>query len=486
MKTKSKIAKLLLCGIALFAAGGITAQAQTSGSSDIDQLKAQMQEMQKNMDAMQQKIDELEQEKAAANQPSTNAAQPSTSAPGQENTNVFAGTASPVPDRGSLDDQQAAAPRLDNETLDTKYYGFFQIPNTPAIMQLNAKPRLDAMADTKNTGNPDRFVTATIPTSGGGGGAQFNMTAKGSQLSIDVRAPSVPGDFRFYYQNDFFGSSGGAMPYRLRQLYGQFYNVTAGFTYSFFEDPDVWPDTVDYEGPNSAIFARQPIVLYKFPLGDGFQVNVGMQQPSTDLDNAGTTANTNSVAVNHAPDAGFNIRWENSERGHVQLAMIFRDLGANNTTLGNQNVFGWGLNASANLNTFGKDTLQAQITYGDGIFHFCNDNFTYTGFNGGDVAFDAAGNLKALTYIAPMAGYTHYWCDNFRSTVSAGYVNLQNQASQSGLAYHQTVYTSMNIVWQMRKRLSVGFESLYGYKQDQDQAHRAVWRFQTGLVYSLF
>ena len=29
------------------------------------------------------------------------------------------------------------------------------------------------------------------------------------------------------------------MSYRLKQLYGQFYDVTAGFTYSCFEDPDV-------------------------------------------------------------------------------------------------------------------------------------------------------------------------------------------------------------------------------------------------------
>src|SRR5215469_2818247 len=106
MKTKSKMTKLLLCGAAIVAAGGIAANAQISDSTDIDQLKAQMQSMQTNMAAMQEKINELEQEKAAANQASTNAAQPSASAANEENenTNVFAGTPSPVQDRGSLDD----------------------------------------------------------------------------------------------------------------------------------------------------------------------------------------------------------------------------------------------------------------------------------------------------------------------------------------------------------------------------------------------
>src|SRR5215469_864350 len=116
MKTKSKMTKLLLCGAAIVAAGGIAANAQISDSTDIDQLKAQMQSMQTNMAAMQEKINELEQEKAAANQASTNP-QPSPWAASQANTNVFAGTPSGVQDRGSLNDQQAGAPRLDNQTL---------------------------------------------------------------------------------------------------------------------------------------------------------------------------------------------------------------------------------------------------------------------------------------------------------------------------------------------------------------------------------
>ena len=480
---KTSIQRLLICGATLILAGRVTAQAQTSDTSQLTQMEQKIESMETNEEQMQEKIDELEEEKAEAAQAATN---PAPAAPAQSpedmSTNPIEGEASPVEDRHSLDNEQIPAPRPNNESLNPKFYGFFPIPNTPAIVQLNAKPRLDAMADTKNTGNPDRFVTATIPTSGAGGGAQFNMDAQGSQLSADVRAPSLPGDFRFFYQNDFFGSGGGSMPYRLRQLYGQFYNVTAGFTYSIFEDPDVWPDTVDYEGPNSAIFARQPTVRYELLLGDGFLVNFGMEAPSSEIDTFGTDA----TAVNHAPDGGLNIRWENSKWGHVQLATIFRCLGAQSMTFGNQSVFGWGMNLSMNLNTFGQDTFQGQITYGDGIFHFCNDNFTYAGFNGGDAAYDSSGNLRPLAYFAPMLGYTHHWCDQFRSTVSAGYVKLENQSSEGPAAYHQTVYASGNLVWQIRKRLSIGAETLYGYKQDKDADHRAVWRFQTSLVYTLF
>lgn len=488
---KTKIKKILVCGAALAIAGRITGEAQTSDTSDIDQLKAQMEGMRTNMDAMQEKINELEQEKMAA-QISTNGQQTSANLQqspvfpfGENLIGVpYIGPPSPIQDRGDLNDEQVSAPRPDGQTLNPKYRGYFPIPNTDAIICLNANPRLDLMADNRNSGNPNRFVTATIPTAppAQGQGAQFNVTAQASQVSVDVRAPDLPGNLRFFYQNDFFGSGGGVMPYRLKQLYGQFYNVTAGFTFSIFEDPDVWPDTVDYEGPNSLIFARQATVRYQLPLSDEWYLNFGLQQPNTGVDNSDNDA----TPVNHAPDGGANIRWENEKWGHVQFATIFRCLGADSVTNGNQKVFGWGLNLSTSLNTFGKDTMQGQFTYGQGIFTFCNDNFTYPGFNGGDVAYNDGGQLQSITYLAPMLGYTHYWSEKFSSTATSGYVEMLNTEGQGPAAYHQTYYGSVNLVWQVRKRLSVGMEALYGYKQDKNGANGDVWRWQVGLVYSLF
>ncbi len=483
---KPTTTKSLFAIVALIAVGVIMAPAQ---STDLDQLKATIQTMQKSMEEMQQKIADLEKEKGTAAAPGTNAA-------GEVNFTTpakpIAGHANPVADRDNMNDQQEAAPRLNDLTLDPQYRGFIPVPNTDALIKFNAKPRVDMMEDNQNSGNPDRFVTATIPiknTPGYGGGEQFNMTAKGSSLSLDVRAPNMPGNVRFYYNNDFFGSGSG-MAYRLKQLYGQFYNVTAGFTYSIFEDPDVWPDTVDFEGPNSAIFARQATVRYMVPLGDKWQLNFGVQQPSAQVDTSGNPG-TNAVSANHLPDGGFNIRWEDPKRGHVQLAAIFRDIGANaeNTVPsnpGSQNVFGWGLNLSTSLNVFEHDSVQAQITYGQGIFAFCNDNFTYSGFNGGDAAYNNAGQLRALQYVAPMVGYTHQWTEKFRSTGTFGYVNLQNEQQQTAQAYHETYYSSLNLVWQLRKRLSVGLECLYGYKDEAGGSYGDVWRVQTGLVYSLF
>ncbi len=480
--------KILLLFSLLFALSG-----RAQNTPDLQKMEYTVRTMQQTIIDLQRQISELKQNQATNTVNvvnGTNAAQPMQTGKEVEFTVQTIKTEtgeSQIVSHESMRDDQEGAQRPSKIALDPKYKGFIPIPNTPAFIKFNSKVRVDMTGDNRNSGNPDRFVTAQIPVKDGagyGGGTQFNVNARGSTLSLDVRAPDVPGDPRFYYNNDFFGGGvSGGMTYRLKQLWGQFFNVTAGFTYSIFEDPDVWPDTVDFEGPNSMIFARQPTVRYLIPMGEHWQLNLGVQQPASDID----TFNESDVTpVNHAPDGGVNVRWENKKVGHVQVAGILRDVGANSQTNGNQSAFGWGVMGAAGLNVFTKDSLQAQVTYGEGYFHFANDNFTYTGFNGGDAAYDKNGNLTAMPFFSAMLGYTHHWTDSFRSTVSAGYNDLNNEFSEGPLAYHRTYYGSANIVYQIRKRLSVGLEALYGKKEVNDGQKGDVVRVQAGFTVALF
>jgi DcaP outer membrane protein len=469
-------------------------------ASEIDDLKTEMRVMQQSMDQMRKRLSELEQENqkhkqqaaASVKAPAPPAEGPRTAPPLIDangnavvtivpQTRQLEGHASEVTQRPAINDQQEAAPRPNDLTLDPKYRGFVPIPNTPVLIKFNAKPHLDFTDDPQNTGNPDRFVTAQIPVEGDffkGGGNQFNANARGSQLSLDVRAPDIDGSPRFYYQNDFFGSGGGELPIRVRQLYGQIYNVVLGQTYSVFEDPDAWPDTVDYEGPNSAVFARRPLVRYQWALNKNWQMNFGLEKPGAEVD---TSIDPNAQNVDHAPDGGLNVRWENKDIGHMQLGAIFRDIGVKGPIVGNQSTFGWGLNLAGAFDLTDNDSVQAQVTYGEGLFRYFNDDFVNN-----DAAFDKNGQLTPIPAFGGMVGFTHKWNDSFRSTASYGYVHLDNEFSQGPNAYHMTHYASLNVVWQIRKRLSIGFEGLYGHKEEKSGADGDAFRLQLGIVYSLF
>jgi hypothetical protein len=464
----------------------VLASAASAQPSDIEQLKSAIQQMQKTINEQNARIAEMEKGKAA-----TPPAPPVVSAdkgkPLSEivtegpQTPIASGEKARVPYRQTLKDEQDAAPRAGALIMDPKYQGYMQIPNTPMIIRFNAKPRVDFTYDLENSGNDDRFVTAQIPVEGDafeGGDGIFNINARASQLKLDVRAPEFRGSPRFYYENDFFGSGPGEFPYRIRHLYGQIFNLTVGQTYSVFEDPDVWPDTVDYEGPNSAVFARRPLARYQLELSKEWQMNFGLEQPGSEVD---TSIDPDARSVNHAPDGGINVRWERENRCHIQLAGIARDIGVRGPITGDQSVFGWGVNLSSGITVFGKDSIQLQGTYGEGIFRYSNDDF----FNN-DAAFDSDGDLQALPYLGLMFGFTHHWTDAWRSTVSYGYVNLDNESSQAPTAYHETHYASANVIYQLTRRLSVGLEGLYGKNEVKSGADGDAWRVQLGLVYWLF
>ena len=388
---------------------------------------------------------------------------------------------SPVQDREGLYDRQVGAPRPGDYALDPALKNFIPIPDTPVFLQFNAKPRVDLTIDNGNAGSDNRFVTAGIPVRSDpahGGGTVSNLNAKGSQFSIDVRAPEIDGSPRFYTLHDFYGDDEGEFPLRIDQLYGEIYNVVVGMTYSVFEDPDAWPDTVDYEGPNAAVFARRPLVRAMLQLNDAWHANVGIEQPESEIDNS---IDPTGEGINHWPDVGGNLRWEGEDIGHVQAAMILRQLGFKGPVTGSQRTIGWGVNVSASFDLFESNSAQFQFTYGQGIFRYLCDNFVAN-----DAAFDEDGDLQPIPCLAVMAGFTHHWNEKWRSTATYGYVNLDNLESQDPTAYHQTHYASANVVWQIRNRLSLGLEGLYGVKEQEDGDRGSVFRVNFGLVYTLF
>ena len=484
---KPKTTRTLMIAAALLAAVA-PASAQ---NSELDQLKESMKSMEQTIEQMKQKIADLEKQKAQAPAAAPTNAVAAHSASVQTIEKIAegqqVGEKSEVTYRDALNDQQEAASRPKDFTLDPTYRGFVPVPNTPVLIKFNAKPHLDMTSDNKNAGNQNRFVPAMFPLTTDptyGGGEQFHANANASQLKLDVRAPELPGNFRFFYQNDFFGSGSdtGDMKYRVQHLYGEFYNFKAGFTYGVWEDPDSWPDTVDYEGPNAVIFSRRPVAQYTVEWDEHWNTTFGVEKPDIFVDLA-SGPNPGGNTLTAMPDLGFNTRYEKAGFGHFQFSSMFRDIGAKDGAGRDQHVFGWGVNLSANIDLTEKDYLQMLGVYGRGVGGMGND----TSFLNSDAAFKNNGDLEALPYWSASAGFTHRWSPKFRSTITYGYVNLDNASGQVPTFYHTSHYASANLIWQLRKRLSIGLEGLYGLKTAQNGVDSGDhWRIQLGMVYSLF
>jgi hypothetical protein len=351
---------------------------------------------------------------------------------------------------------------------------------TRTWIRLGGYAKIDAITDSTKVGNPNMFITGKIPVQGEndfGKDEHFALHAKQTRLNLELRSPTPIGSLKIYYENDFFNNNTEpSMDYRLCHFYGQVANVTVGQTWSTFYDPDVFPDTLDVEGPGILPVVRQPEVRYTLPIQkEAMFASFAIEQPKSDLGNLPAGAD----GRNTMPDFAGNWRWE-GKPGHVQVGGVLRSLAYDGVGTDDSQI-GWGLNLSGGLKICGEDSLLASFSYGDGIGRYIQDLPS-----GSAGVVDAQGDLHTLSAWGAMLGYRHQWNEKWRSTVSYSYVQLDTRTEQGGFAYDNTHYAQANIIWAVTKNMYVGLEYLYGRKEARDGSdgddHRVQFSFQYKLI----
>ena len=473
---------VIIALVVLFAGPSVFAQ-----NEDIQELKATMEAMQKTIAAQNARIATLEKQQTQLQQQLK--ATP-TGGHGQDlNVPVArlpAATSPGVASHGAHDKDSIIAPAKDAAASSVPP-GFFAIPSTDTLLKIGGSARLDAISDQRNNGNPNEFVTSTIPVPGQPGansGTQSTVETKGSRLSLELLRPSPPDNtFRIYSEVDFFNDSeSSSMSLRVRHFYVEGWHFLVGQSFSAFMDIGVYPDVIDYEGPNGIIYKRQPQIRYTLPVYEGqgkekVKLFASIEQPDSEIDQSDSPPGTAGSPISHVPDGVIGSRWE-GEFGHLQGAAVFRDLSYETAGGHGVGTLGWGGSLSGAFNVFGKDSLLTQVSYGKGMSHYVNDL--------GGESLDAAligGQLQALPVFATTAAYTHQWSDHWRSTVSGGYVHLDAPGSLDPFTLDSTVYASANLVWQASPSLSVGLEYLYGYKETLNGAARDAQRLDFMIRY---
>jgi outer membrane DcaP-like protein len=438
----------------------------------LDQLKTQMNAVQSELNALR-----------AATPPTHFEAKKNQPLPESSRTGTIENTGPPLPSIGQITpDQQHAAvgketaeyetfakesepvPRLYNAPLDENYPGFFVLPGTQTMMRIDGNLKTDFTFDPRPAGVVDSFVPSTIPIPQESSPSNFNVGIRESQLSADLLFPvSDIGLARTFIQFDFFGANGATTP-RLRHFYGQFKNFLIGQTNTVFMDPDAWPDIVEFQGPTSGLLARPPQFRYSFEIGRWLSSAVSVEQPNSDV--AFSVAGSPSQAITPAPDVAMMLRYE-GERGHLYLSTVFRKLAVHLPNGGPQeSTLGWGLNFSSTWRIVGKDTLNYQVAYGNGIARYTGDAAT--------LGLDAQPRsstdlrLKALPVFAPWISYQHYWSRSIRSSATFGWLQVVSTEFAPQDVYHKSSYSSANVIWNPYGGLSFGAEFMYGRVQQKD------------------
>lgn len=356
---------------------------------------------------------------------------------------------------------------------------------------------VDAFRPSK-IGVPDQYGVNPYGSNG-----DSDVSVKQSRFGVKGTQPTGEGygPIAFKFEFDLFGVGvdAGQTTFRLRHAYGEWEQILAGQTNSVFMDIDVFPNTIDYWGPNGMVFLRNPQIRWTPYRTANASFAVAIERPGNDIDTGNIRLfdeYSTSVVQNQekVPDLTSHYRMDGSW-GHFQIAGILRRVGyeyivnpsnpAENWTSGYKT--GWGVNLSGSIKTVGQDQILLQVVHGDGIASYMNDG-------GMDLAPTAYFNplnpntpslsAEAVPLTGIVAYYDHYWNGKFSSSIGYSSTQVSNTNFQDPLVFHKAQYASTNLLWTPVKNVMMGGELLWGELEQNGGRVGNDLRFQATVKYS--
>src|SRR6185436_15103209 len=200
-----------------------------------------------------------------------------------------------------------------------------------------------------------------------------------SRFGVRSFTPTEAGEIKTIFEFELFGTGvdAGQTTFRLRHAWGELVKWGAGQTWSPFMDIDVFPNSIEYWGPNGMVFFRNVQLRYT-PIQGDTRLTFALERPgaSADQGDVADRIALQGVTTNFPyPDLSAEYRQATSF-GYVELAGIVRYMEWNDQVDAGDDIsgdaVGWGINLSPNVK-LGRSTLRLQAVYGEGIENYMND-----------------------------------------------------------------------------------------------------------------
>jgi hypothetical protein len=313
-----------------------------------------------------------------------------------------------------------------------------------------------------------------------GDDGEFFAGVRQSRLGVKSFTPTKFGELKTIFEFELFGTGAdaGQTTFRLRHAWGELGQFGAGQTWSTFMDIDVFPNSLEYWGPNAMVFYRNVQARWT-PWSDGdsrFAMSLERPGASGDGGKFADRVELDGIAGDfELPDLSGHFRWA-QDWGHVQVAGMLRkikwnDLNDDQYDLSGDKI-GWGVNLSGNYR-LGPHVLRGSVVYGEGIQNYMNDATIDIGVveNFSDPVRPIYGDT------IPMLGVVAFldlnWSDEWTSTIGYSILDMDPTNGQSpssfakgqyaltNILYHPTpnVFYGVELQWAERDNFSDGFSS---------------------------
>lgn len=264
---------------------------------------------------------------------------------------------------------------------------------------------------------------------------------------------------------------------RLRHAYATFAGFTAGKTYTAFLNVSAYPETNDVNGPLGILNVRQELLRYSrtFDWGNAM---LSVEEPDSTL----TTTDGSSVPVDDAdfiPDIIAKLEFIN-DYGNWSVAALTRGIRSDGVVPGGKDDTQWGaaVSVAGRLYINASDNLRFSASYGNVLGRY----LSFNAFDDGVVADNGRINLTEMFggYLA----YQHWWTDQLRSSLVAGYARADHDLSVAPDSVDKQFYsTHLNLIWSPVLNTSLGIEWLHTFRELEDGRDGNIDRLQLTAIY---
>jgi hypothetical protein len=294
-----------------------------------------------------------------------------------------------------------------------------------------------------------------------------------TRFGVKSSIPTDLGEFKTLFEFDLFGVGvdAGQTTIRPRHFYGELGHFGAGQTNSPFMDIDVFPNSLEYWGPNGMLFFRNVQVRWT-PIQGDTQLMFALERPgaSADVGDYADRIELQNVKARF-PLPDFSAAYKLGQPwGYLRFSGMLRymawdDLAASQTLDLTGNTVGWGLCVSSNIKV-AKDVIRLLVMYGEGVENYFNDAPYDVGIakNSGDAKKPVTG--KALPDLGISAFLDHAWNDQWSSALGYSRTQITPSDMQAADAFKLGQYALVNLIYSPVPNFLGGFELQWGQRQN--------------------
>ncbi|WP_066219438.1 hypothetical protein [Formosa haliotis] len=273
-------------------------------------------------------------------------------------------------------------------------------------------------------------------------------------------------------ESDFWGGNGRI---RLRKAYVETEHWQIGQTWNNFGDEDIWPNIMEWEGPPSGVWVRNPHVKYSNTFRNpDFIYQVSLEAPVADYESFLEFKPLVEEVPQVTPDVTAALKY-NRDWGHLRVSSIFRNI---RYKLEGEidNFIGYGFTVSGIYKSERNNNVQFQFIGGKGITAY----MTTIGGRGYDGYAATNSEFTATPAFGGWASYEYYITKKLHANAVLGYTNFKlkdvsrvlvtdvntdlDDVYLNGNVDHLQYYGLFNFMYDAYERMTVGLELDYGVK----------------------